>query len=999
MSGKRLLCTVAVAALLQASEAVAFAVRDDVVEAAGGIVDYYDSGGRYPNVGSLRWRSDQAENCTATLIDRRTMLTASHCFGSQNAADAVAPQQEVNFSAGNDPSGGIPYGSVLLHPGYDPDGGTATDDIAIVALARPVTGLQPVALSAQLPAASGQPVVMVGYGRAVVADLGYDPATGNFDGILVNDGRRRFVTNTLDFVGLPADLPADGYAGTSILLAADVDIPQSEIDRLGMAAEFAPQDFNSMGSAAASASEGGGLPGDSGGVLFLVMPDGSLVQAGVTKSILLAQGTDVIYIPDPFTIGYGGLTTWTAIAPYLSWIEANGFLHEATALAGDGNWSAAAHWSGGAVPDNATGYVDGGAARYYDVSLTRSGTTTLDMNPTVDTLMVDGAGALLDIAPGHILTAEVGASLAAGAIAVDGGLVAPWVRVSGGTLAGSGTLTAPQGLTQTGGTISPGGSGSIGTLTVAGPFQQSGGLLLAELSADASDRLSATGAVALAGGLQVALLGTAPPPDGAVFVLASGSSMEAATLPAPDAIGAVSFSLAAVDGDLRLLVGRRALTGLAGDDAGRAVAGALDSMRGQPGYAALFDSLDVLPSFQMAQALDQLGAVPTTAGAVSRAVSSSFLGAASDRLAAVRSGAGPTAGNNAAALRLLLTPEPEAAALLAAEDAPAGAQVARPRLSGPSDGLGSSRTTGPVLALGATGTSGAAAQAMPWGAWVQPFGLRAERRGDGAGNRWDSTIGGVTGGIDYRLRGDGAAEGLLLGASLGYARGDTGYRERGGETRLRTWQAGLYGGWWRGPWSLDAGIGAAVNSYRSRRDLNFGTTRATAEGDYRGRQLSGHLDARHQQRFAVGGPGMLEVGPMAGLQALRLETDSYDETGAGAMNLSVAADTVTSLRSSLGGAVAYPMTLPDGTWLRPELRLRWAHEFADTATVVDAAFAGPGGAAFEVRSDDLDRDSALLGAGLEARLKGGLSLSGAYDLQLQQGYSVQALTARMRLAF
>ena len=209
----------------------------------------------------------------------------------------------------------------------------------------------------------------------------------------------------------------------------------------------------------------------------------------------------------------------------------------------------------------------------------------------------------------------------------------------------------------------------------------------------------------------------------------------------------------------------------------------------------------------------------------------------------------------------------------------------------------------------------------------------------------------------------------------------------------------IYGGWWRGPWSLDAGIGAAVNSYRSRRDLNFGTTRATAEGDYRGRQLSGHLDARHQQRFAVGGPGMLEVGPMAGLQALRLETDSYDETGAGAMNLSVAADTVTSLRSSLGGAVAYPMTLPDGTWLRPELRLRWAHEFADTATVVDAAFAGPGGAAFEVRSDDLDRDSALLGAGLEARLKGGLSLSGAYDLQLQQGYSVQALTARMRLAF
>ena len=967
----------ACAVLAPLGAAQAISIRDDA--APDGIAAYYDSGNAYPNVGAIRIGTESY--CTGTLLNARTMLTASHCFYSngRDVADNLGRITNVSFSPEAGTAATAQATSVRLNAAFA--GEIPTGDIALIAFDRPVTSLTPVtvATSAQ---ATGQAVILVGYGLSA---LGSDP-----DGA-ISDSRRRVSYNILDFVGAATGLPPtqDGSSQDSsqVVVAIDFDAPGYP-------------STNSLGAALAVTGEGSVLPGDSGGPMFVTLADGQLLQIGVLSGGYPPQGVDfeAAELPDGTTVvTYGDVDFWPAVWTFQDWLSSNSFLQSASAVAGDGSWSTASHWSGGVVPNNSSGFVAGGAARYYDVSLDQTGTTSLDMNAAIDTLTVNNDGAALALASPWTLTTEVGATLAAGQVDVAGSLVAPWLRVTGGTLSGSGSVTAA--VTQTGGTISPGGSGSIGTLTVAGPFQQSGGLLLAELSADASDRLSATGAVALAGGLQVALLGTAPPPDGAVFVLASGSSMEAATLPAPDAIGAVSFSLAAVDGDLRLLVGRRALTGLAGDDAGRAVAGALDSMRGQPGYAALFDSLDVLPSFQMAQALDQLGAVPTTAGAVSRAVSSSFLGAASDRLAAVRSGAGPTAGNNAAALRLLLTPEPEAAALLAAEDAPAGAQVARPRLSGPSDGLGSSRTTGPVLALGATGTSGAAAQAMPWGAWVQPFGLRAERRGDGAGNRWDSTIGGVTGGIDYRLRGDGAAEGLLLGASLGYARGDTGYRERGGETRLRTWQAGLYGGWWRGPWSLDAGIGAAVNSYRSRRDLNFGTTRATAEGDYRGRQLSGHLDARHQQRFAVGGPGMLEVGPMAGLQALRLETDSYDETGAGAMNLSVAADTVTSLRSSLGGAVAYPMTLPDGTWLRPELRLRWAHEFADTATVVDAAFAGPGGAAFEVRSDDLDRDSALLGAGLEARLKGGLSLSGAYDLQLQQGYSVQALTARMRLAF
>ncbi|MEQ8501367.1 MAG: autotransporter outer membrane beta-barrel domain-containing protein, partial [Sneathiellaceae bacterium] len=203
----------------------------------------------------------------------------------------------------------------------------------------------------------------------------------------------------------------------------------------------------------------------------------------------------------------------------------------------------------------------------------------------------------------------------------------------------------------------------------------------------------------------------------------------------------------------------------------------------------------------------------------------------------------------------------------------------------------------------------------------------------------------------------------------------------------------------QGPWSVDAGLGFALNRYESRRDLNFGTTNASAEGRYDGREYSAYAEGRYRHQMAVGGPGVLELLPLAGVQALRLRTDSYTETGAGAMNLNVASDTVSSLRTSLGAAIAYPMAFADGRSLRPELRARWSHEFGDTDTVVDASFAAAGGAAFQVASGDLGRDAALLGAGLEARLSPRLSLAAAYDLQWQQGYSAQAVTGRVRLAF
>lgn len=129
------------------------------------------------------------------------------------------------------------------------------------------------------------------------------------------------------------------------------------------------------------------------------------------------------------------------------------------------------------VPNNLTG---GGTVkpRYFDVTLSATGTTTLDTAVTIDRFGIAGAGAALNITSTGSLTSLMDINQITGTMSVNGALTSPgdYFMMAGG-LNGTGTITTPF-FTSVAGTISPGSvgtAGTVGSLTFRGNIILSSG--------------------------------------------------------------------------------------------------------------------------------------------------------------------------------------------------------------------------------------------------------------------------------------------------------------------------------------------------------------------------------------------------------------------------------------------------------------------------------------------------------------------------------------------
>ena len=283
------------------------------------------------------------------------------------------------------------------------------------------------------------------------------------------------------------------------------------------------------------------------------------------------------------------------------------------------------------VPDNIDPVVSSDAAqqvnaRYFDVTLSADGTTTLSSDVTIDRLTVVGAAGL-DIQNEGDLTSLIDIMQGGGTINVDGAL-----RTSGdylmmaGVLGGTGTVQSPF-FTNVIGAIAPGSIGGIGTLEINGnAILSSGSNLIIDIGPDStSDLLAITGEASVGGTVivgsgittQPGVLGT-----GYTILTADGGVTGSFAGGAISAILSQNFTYTDTAVLMEILARSYGSVVDRNDAVQRGYAQLLDQNRGNAALAALYNVLDFADQSAIQSAFESWA--PTTETAALQMVAQSY---------------------------------------------------------------------------------------------------------------------------------------------------------------------------------------------------------------------------------------------------------------------------------------------------------------------------------------------------------------------------------------
>ena len=928
----------------------AVTVRSDKAPLPGGIGAYWDSGNTFSNVANLG--SDPGNtgtvnnSCTGTLLNSRTILTATHCFSIDHAGGFtydfnLLGNFRITFSP--DSQDATPYRvtGVLGHAGYD---GEAANDVALLTLDRPVLDIVPVVLTNAAPNV-GDVILVSGYGlsgaagRDVVVDNGNGPEFQN------SDDRRRIAYNYVDHAGI--------VTGETNLIVFDVDDPNN------------PLPFGAgipgitVSNTPVHTFEGSSAGGDSGGPMFLQLGDSSWVQVGIS------QGGG-----DPNNTGdanYSSFGTYTNVAAYLDWIAQNNPLREVSA-SGTGNWGSATLWSENRVPSNVASMTPG-EARYFNVTLSQPGLVSVEADYEVDRLTLSGGA--LTVTTANSLTLIDKMIVGAGSIVrVDGSVVGTTQVASGGVLGGSGSVV---GALNNAGVLSPGNS--IGQLAVDGTLAlQAGGQMLIEVDVTGADRVDVTGAAALGGGVQFA-----PDirlPTGQTFTFLSANTLSGAF----GSVGSISLfyvpTLTQTGTEVRVTLTKTgSVADIAPDGGSRNVARVLENLP-QGVAEGLRNAIAALGSAQtvgearaiLRQLSGENHGLDPSLGQGAIAGVNTLLANRLARIGGATSGPGVT---------LAALTQEQAETLNGAQ----GAQTRLGRRLHRGNRLSSLFAT--LAPVGVSRIShirnekqaptsslavGSARSDLATGIWLETFrtygDVEASTQASGVGYRILGTTIGFDGDVSERL---------VLGGAVSYTKTDTDIVTGLGDgAETRATHATVYGRYGLEGFDFLGAFSLTKNETEAMRITRIGGATQQAASAYDGWAMSANAGVTTKVSFQG-----FDIMPGLSLAYVHQSTDGFSETGSGALL------TVSSRRNdalNLSGIVRFARAfeLTSQISVTPEVRVGGIYDLLNEDASVVARFTGTA-SSFRTQGAQTDRGGAVLGGGAVFHLQDGLHLYADYD--------------------
>jgi outer membrane autotransporter protein len=270
-----------------------------------------------------------------------------------------------------------------------------------------------------------------------------------------------------------------------------------------------------------------------------------------------------------------------------------------------------------------------------------------------------------------------------------------------------------------------------------------------------------------------------------------------------------------------------------------------------------------------------------------------------------------------------------------------------------------------------------------WGVWVTGFGDFVNVDGDGNGQGYNFTTGGVSLGLDYRI-----TDQLVVGVMGEYSHTWTDLQPRG-HIDVDSGRGGMYATWFNHGLYLNGAIYGGHNNYDSGRSGLEGL----ANGGTEGAEWSAFIGGGYDFHF-----GHLTVGPIAALQYTEVGIDGFSEKGSLAP-MQIHSDSAQSLRSDVGFRAFYQWQIGKIV-VEPSLKATWEHEYKYSALPITAGFAGISGPSATFSGPSEGHDSAVVSAGVSAQWTPTISTYINYDGQLgRENYDSNAVTGGVRISF
>jgi outer membrane autotransporter protein len=246
--------------------------------------------------------------------------------------------------------------------------------------------------------------------------------------------------------------------------------------------------------------------------------------------------------------------------------------------------------------------------------------------------------------------------------------------------------------------------------------------------------------------------------------------------------------------------------------------------------------------------------------------------------------------------------------------------------------------------LGGDGTAQTAADTR--GFWLRGYGSDQSTDGDGnaASNR--NREAGMSVGVDTKVN-----DSLVIGAALthGSADIDTDNNEDG---RSGGNAVALYASYASGAWNVNGSATLSRNDNSMQRRITFGSIDRTANSHFDSNTVALYGDVTYDLPMAG-----WTLQPLAGLSLSRNKSDVFTETGADALDLQVAGQTVNSTKTLFGAKA-----IVDVNKVQLQPRLIWSHEFGNANSAMTAQLQGaPTPAPFAIAGVDLPRDALIAG--------------------------------------